>query len=71
MRIVFDELFLQKPFLQAVLFGQIAFKILKSYQFKGLIAEHPYNMSFITNPDVLNFFKPLDLLNRYDHKNDR
>ncbi|MCX7117235.1 MAG: uracil-DNA glycosylase [Legionellales bacterium] len=31
----------------------------------SLISEHPYNVSFITNPDVVAFFKPLDLL-RYE-----
>lgn len=31
-----------------------------------LVAEHPYNISFITNPEVLAFFKPLYLL-RQNH----
>lgn len=30
--------------------------------FKRLFAEHPYNISFIHNPDVLKYFRPLRLL---------
>lgn len=51
-----------------VLFGKIALKLPEADLFPNLIAEHPYNISFITNPDVLAFFKPLDLLNH--DKND-
>ncbi|HFD2288767.1 TPA: uracil-DNA glycosylase, partial [Legionella pneumophila] len=28
----------------------------------GLVSEHPYNVSFITNQRVIEFFKPMDLL---------
>ncbi|MCD6046957.1 MAG: ung [Gammaproteobacteria bacterium] len=48
-----------------VLFGKIAELVLKipaSKKFKTFISEHPYNLSFITNPRVLDFFKPLELL---------
>lgn len=51
--------------IQLILFGNIAKTIQKlnaSSKFKQVIAEHPYNVSFITNPKVLNFFKPFDLL---------
>jgi uracil-DNA glycosylase len=45
-----------------ILFGQIAFKVGALYRFSSLVAEHPYNLTFITNPEVVHFFKPLDLL---------
>lgn len=50
------------PSLQLVLFGRIAALIPQTKLQPGLLAEHPYNISFITNPDVVAFFKPLDLL---------
>lgn len=50
------------PSLQLILFGKIAAQIPEASLFTGLIAEHPYNISFITNPAVIHFFKPLDLL---------
>lgn len=55
-----------KPALQLILFGRIAKEIPEVKFFSCLIAEHPYNLSFITNPQVLAFFKPLDLLYRHD-----
>ncbi|NCT56371.1 MAG: uracil-DNA glycosylase [Legionella sp.] len=48
-----------------ILFGRVAEKIPGYSRFTSLLAEHPYNLSFITNPDVINFFKPMDLL-RHD-----
>ncbi len=50
---------------ELLLFGKIAdtlqhLAIIR--QFPCLIAEHPYNLSFISNPDVLAFFKALNLL---------
>jgi len=53
----------KKESLQLILFGKIAEQIPESHFFSCLIAEHPYNLSFITNQKVLEFFKPLDLLN--------
>ncbi|MCD6044902.1 MAG: ung [Gammaproteobacteria bacterium] len=35
-----------------------------SHHFRRHYAEHPYNLSFIHNPDVLAYFKPLHLLRR-------
>ncbi len=50
---------------QLLLFGKIA-DALRNLSivlaFPCLIAEHPYNLSFIGNPEVLAFFKDLDLL---------
>jgi uracil-DNA glycosylase len=57
-----------KPDLELILLGKIAQIIntlpaAKSYrQFQ---AEHPFNHSFISNPNVLNFFRPLHLLDRH------
>lgn len=48
--------------IEFILFGRIAADVPEARQFDCLVAEHPYNISFITNPDVLDFFKPLDLL---------
>lgn len=54
----------QDPSLKLVLFGKIAEQIPPTKLSSGLLAEHPYNISFITNPKVVSFFKPLDLLAR-------
>ncbi len=55
--------------LQFILFGRIAKEIPEASIFSGLVAEHPYNISFITNSDVLAFFKPFDLLANHEQKN--
>lgn len=52
------------PSLSLVLFGRIAEQIPATGLKPALVAEHPYNISFITNPKVIEFFKPLDLLAR-------
>lgn len=56
-----------KPALQLILLGRIAEKVPEANCFSCLIAEHPYNLSFINNPKVLAFFKPLDLLTCHDY----
>ena len=56
--------------LQLVLLGRIAAQVPQTNLMTGLLAEHPYNISFITNKEVVDFFKPLDLLAHYDEKND-
>lgn len=59
------ELFKQNPHLKLLLFGNIANridKIITNHQGEKLYAEHPYNLSFINNPRVLEFFKPHHLL---------
>jgi len=58
------------PSLQLILFGRIAAQVPEASLFKGLVAEHPYNISFITNPSVIAFFKPLDLLNQTTYRPD-
>lgn len=61
---LFEHIAQQKPEIQLIVFGHIAKKITSPLAI-GLEAEHPYNLSFITNEDVVNFFKPLDLLNAH------
>ena len=56
----------QNPSMQLILLGRIAKELPESALFTGLVAEHPYNLSFITNPEVLAFFKPMDLLAYHD-----
>lgn len=52
------------PNVELVLFGKIAQQILPllKYPFNIIQAEHPYNLSFIENPTVIDYFKPLQLL---------
>ena len=57
------------PSLQLVVLGKIAEKIPETSLLPGLLAEHPYNISFITNPKVVAFFKPMDLLGQHDKNN--
>ncbi len=59
----------ENPSLRLVLLGNIAQKIASTDLLTGLYAVHPYNISFITDPKVVNFFKPMDLLGQYDKKN--
>jgi len=48
-----------------ILLGKIA-KLIEQFEeathFEQLHAEHPYNLSFIHNPQVLEFFKTFELL---------
>lgn len=59
---VLDQIATTKPKAELILFGKLAECIPQDKLPVGLISEHPYNVSFITNTRVLNFFKPLDLL---------
>jgi len=55
----------QQPQIELILFGKIAqliSDIPAAKQLPQLQAEHPYNLTFINNPEVLKFFKPLNLL---------
>ena len=67
---LFQQLALQNNALKLILLGKIAEQLPKTDLPPVLSAEHPYNISFITNSMVIDFFKPLDLL-CYDSKNDR
>lgn len=57
----------QRPHVTFILLGKIANKIQDAIcgkKIKTLIAEHPYNHTFIHNPDMLGFFGPLHLLRK-------
>lgn len=57
----------KRPQVKLILFGRIANKIDKfipHIHIDKLYAEHPYNLSFITNTEVTHFFRPLHLLKK-------
>lgn len=54
----------QRSAIQLILLGKIAQKIPVRNFFSCFEAEHPYQLSFMTNPDVISFFKPFKLLER-------
>lgn len=65
METLLTELCQLRPDIQLILWGNIAkaiHAIPASSCFKQFHAEHPYNISFISNSNVINFFKPLNLL---------
>ncbi|KTD19270.1 uracil-DNA glycosylase [Legionella lansingensis] len=62
MNSLLNQLAAYNPSLQLIIFGNIAKEIPQTKLFPCLIAEHPYNLGFIHNPQVLEFFRPLDLL---------
>ncbi|KTD41250.1 uracil-DNA glycosylase [Legionella parisiensis] len=62
MQSLLEQLAIIKPTIQLILLGKIAETVAQDKLPIGLIAEHPYNISFITNQHVIDFFKPLDLL---------
>ncbi len=58
-------LFEKYPHVELILFGNIANAIdelVDHFEIKRLYAEHPYNISFINNAKVIDFFKPMHLL---------
>ena len=62
MHCLLNELAKNHAHLTLILFGKIAAQLPEAHQFPCLVAEHPYNLSFITNTAVVEFFKPMDLL---------
>lgn len=65
MKSLLADLAISHPHLQLLLFGKISEKLLTLptlAAFQSLVAEHPYNLSFIQNPEILRFFAPLHLL---------
>ncbi len=55
----------KRPEVQFILLGNIANsieKLISHAEITRLYAEHPYNISFIQNPDIIRFFRPLHLL---------
>jgi uracil-DNA glycosylase len=59
---LFSQLAEYNSSIKLVLLGRIADQVPKTKLLSALVAEHPYNISFITNPNVIAFFKPLELL---------
>lgn len=56
---------IQSQSITLILFGKIAQiidKLTSSTPFEKIYAEHPYNLSFISNPDVIQLFQPMNLL---------
>ncbi|MFZ4529936.1 MAG: uracil-DNA glycosylase [Undibacterium curvum] len=51
-----------------VLWGKIAEQVKKipaASAFPHIVAEHPYNLSFIANKEMQDFFRPMQLLNSF------
>ena len=65
MQSLLEQIAIIKPDVKLILLGKIAAIIPPNKLPVGLIAEHPYNISFINNGKVIECFKPLDLLS-YD-----
>ncbi len=62
---VLHFLYEKNPNVQLILLGNIANtvdKLIEQLPIKKWYAEHPYNISFILNPAVLEFFRPFNLL---------
>ena len=62
---ILESLFEENPSIQLVLLGKIAERINQlpiAKKYDKLVAEHPYNISFIGNQQVLEFFRPFHLL---------
>ncbi len=55
----------KKPDVQLILLGRIAQQISQRTAFSCFEAEHPYQLTFVKNPKVVDFFKPLNLLEPY------
>jgi uracil-DNA glycosylase len=62
---ILNSLISQRPQVKFILLGNIAKQIeplLEPHSVQKLCAEHPYNLSFIQNRDVIQFFQPFHLL---------
>jgi uracil-DNA glycosylase len=62
-----EQLAEKKQDIKLILLGNIAKEINQlpaTKHFKQFHAEHPYNISFITNPKVIEFFMPMELLKK-------
>jgi uracil-DNA glycosylase len=65
LKVVLEFLIANNPKVEFILLGNIANQIDTLLTLPGLkkfYAEHPYNISFINNPTVLDFFRPFKLL---------
>lgn len=69
---IIEDLIQINPHVKFIILGSVARPIkefITHTALETLFAEHPYNHSFITNPNILDFFKPLHLLKKTDLKN--
>ena len=67
MQTLLKSLHQKNPNIELLLFGKVAEKIgglPELSSIKRFTAEHPYNLSFIQNKQVLDYFKPLGLLDK-------
>lgn len=62
-----EQLTVSHPHIQRILLGKIAEKLPVSALSVALAVEHPYNISFITNKAVQDFFQPFDLLKKHEY----
>jgi uracil-DNA glycosylase len=65
LKYILEYLFHKRPHVQLILLGNIANqidKLIDHFEIKRLYAEHPYNLSFISNPEIQKFFNPLNIL---------
>lgn len=52
-----------QPHIKLILLGRVAAALTgMTAGFNTLVAEHPYNLSFISNPAILDFFRPIHAL---------
>ena len=51
-----------RPQVQVLAFGRIAQQLTRDSPLPVILAEHPYNLSFIHNQMILDFFRPLNIL---------
>jgi len=70
-QVILNKVYEVNPKVELILFGKIAQQILPllKYPFKIIQAEHPYNLSFIENPLVLEYFRPLRILKADQNSN--
>ena len=64
---ILSQLTLHKISIKLILLGKISESITglpAAKRFSTLLAEHPYNLSFIHNQEILQFFKPFNLLQK-------
>lgn len=59
---ILQDLHQSNPKIQLILLGNIAQKTAPTDLFPCFLAEHPYMISFIRNPEVVAFFQPFNLL---------
>ena len=66
MSCLFKEIAIYCPWVKVLVLGRVAEKVTPEHVFDYIKAEHPYHTSFITNQTVLDFFRPLNLLEAHD-----